>query len=181
MPNRYLAYFTGAGLWRVSQTRCRRRDPRPRALRSAHSTRRSLGRAGGRPIRSRARQLTEESQRSAWWMTASRWSARFGSILPHRVPGRTRRQRLRCRVQRVVPKPAGYAGGLHKLLVMGFNREKAENALMACDFSLSMALDALYGRQLDQARAAPPVTRRSPDRPSGAGDGEEDAGDGPRG
>ena len=48
--------------------------------------------------------------------------------------------------QRAAPKPANYAENVSKLQVMGFDRERAENALMAGDFDLKRAIALLQGR-----------------------------------
>lgn len=48
--------------------------------------------------------------------------------------------------QRNAPKPPDYNDKVSKLLVMGFDRERSENALMAGDFDIKKALALLQGR-----------------------------------
>ena len=48
--------------------------------------------------------------------------------------------------QRNAPKPASFNDDLQKLIIMGFPRDRAENALIASDFNLGLALRKLQGR-----------------------------------
>ena len=48
--------------------------------------------------------------------------------------------------QRNAPRPPSFNSDLQKLIIMGFSRDRAENALIAADFNLSLALRKLQGR-----------------------------------
>ena len=48
--------------------------------------------------------------------------------------------------QRNAPKPPNYSSDLQKLIIMGYSRERAENALLAADFDLGLALRKLQER-----------------------------------
>lgn len=48
--------------------------------------------------------------------------------------------------QRNAPRPPSFNSDLQKLIIMGYSRDRAENALIAADFNLSLALRKLQGR-----------------------------------
>lgn len=48
--------------------------------------------------------------------------------------------------QRNAPRPPSFNDDLQKLIIMGFSRERSENALLAADFNLSNAIRILHGR-----------------------------------
>lgn len=48
--------------------------------------------------------------------------------------------------QEDAPKPANYSDNVQKLIVMGYDRQRAENALMAADFDLQLAIRKLHGQ-----------------------------------
>lgn len=47
--------------------------------------------------------------------------------------------------QRKAPRPESYNSDLQKLIILGYSNEKAENALLAADFNLAVALRMLQG------------------------------------
>ena len=44
------------------------------------------------------------------------------------------------------PRPGNFNENLHKLIVLGFAKERAENALIAADFDLKKAMNLLHGK-----------------------------------
>lgn len=74
------------------------------------------------------------------------------------------------------PLPASYNDDLHKLIVLGYSKEKAQDALELGNYELHRAMNILHGRDPNYVPPAPGPQSNNID----GGDGEEDTGDGPQ-